>query len=143
VNWKWIGILTVAGALFTLVTVFGLVPEGAMQYVVSAIVSIGFAIILAKNTSGKFFRNGLMLGLVSGVAATLVQMLFFTTMLENNPKMSERFDQMPNNMNPVVAMAMFAPIGILFSALLMGLFTWVAGMLMGKASPRRAPTDRV
>ena len=143
-NWKWIGILTVASALFTFVTIFGLVPEGALQYVVSAVISIAFAIVMAKNTEGKFFRNGLMLGLVSGAAATLVQMMFFNTMLENNPKMAERFEQMPNNMNPVVAMAMFAPIGIVFSALIMGLFTWVAAMLLGKGSSRRrAPSDHV
>jgi len=137
VNWKWIGILALVSAVTTLITIFGLVPEGVVQYVISFAISIAFAFVLARNTASKFFLNGLVLGVVAGVAATLVQMMFFNTMLENNPEMAKRFEQMPANMNPVAAMAMFAPIGIAFSALIMGLFTWVIAMLLGKGSRRR------
>jgi hypothetical protein len=139
VNWKWIGILSCVSIVIALLSVFGVLPEGGMGYVISFAIAAAMAFVFARNTTGKFFRNGLMLGLVTGLVSTLVQMVFLTTMLENNPKMAQQFEQMPAGMNPAVGFAMFAPIGILMSALIMGLFTWIVAMLMGKGSRRTTP----
>jgi hypothetical protein len=137
VNWKWIGILACVSGLTALLGVFGVLPEGAANYVVSFVLGVGIAFVLARFTSQKFFVNGLMLGFAGGAVATLIQMLFFSTMLENNPQMAARFDQMPAGANPVAMFAIFAPIGIAISGLITGLFTWVIAMLMGKGNRRR------
>lgn len=138
-NWKWIGILSCANIVPALLSVFGLLPEGAGGYIIGFAIALAMAFVFARVTEQKFFRNGLMLGLAAGLVSTLVQMVFFTTMLENNPKMAQQFEQMPAGMNPIVAFAMFAPIGIAISGAIIGLFTWIMAMLMGKGSRRRTP----
>jgi hypothetical protein len=137
-NWKWIGILSVLSVISACLTVFGVMPKGAMQYVVGIVSAIVVSVIFAKVTADKFFKNGFTLGITGGIAASLVQMLFFNTMLEHNPEMSARFEQMPASMNPVVMFAVFAPIGILISGAVQGALTWVAAMLLGKGSKKRS-----
>jgi hypothetical protein len=137
VNWKWIGILALVSGLASLLAIFGITPEGAANYIVSFVLGLGVAFVLARNTQQRFFVNGLMLGFAGGAVSTLLQMLFFSTMMENNPKMAAQFEQMPAGANPVAMFAIFAPIGIAIGGLITGLFTWVMGMLMGKGGRRR------
>lgn len=138
-NWKWIGILSVFSVISSVMTVFGVMPKGAMQYVVGIGLGIVFSIVFAKVTADKFFKNGFTLGITGGLAGTLVQMLFFNTMLEHNPEMAARFEEMPNNMNPVVMFAAFAPIGVVISGAIQGFLTWAAAMLLGKGGKKRQP----
>lgn len=136
-NWKWIGILSVFSVISSVATVFGVMPKGAMQYIVGFGVGIIISVVFAKMTADKFFKNGFTLGITGGILGTLVQMLFFNTMLENNPEMAAKFEQMPANMNPVVMFAAFAPIGVVISGAVQGFLTWAAAMLLGKGGKKR------
>jgi len=136
-NWKWIGILSVFGVISSLMSIFGVMPKGAMQYVISFSVGIILSIIFVKVTADKFFKNGFTLGITAGLLSMLLQMLFFNTMLENNPEMAAKFEQMPANMNPVVMFAAFAPIGVVIGGAIQGFLTWLVAMLMGKGSKKR------
>ncbi len=137
-NWKWIGILACVSLLTALLTVFGVMPEGPMGIVIGIVEGLALSYVFARNTDERFFRNGFTLGAVSGLVASLVQMMFFNTMVENNPQMSERMSKMPSSVNPVVFMAISAPITIAVSGALQGLFTLGMAALLGKRSGRRA-----
>jgi heme/copper-type cytochrome/quinol oxidase subunit 4 len=136
-NWKWIGILSLTSIISSLMTVFGTMPEGAMGYVVGFGMGIVLSVIFAKVTADKFFKNGFTLGITAGIVGSLVQMLFFNTMIENNPKMAAQFEQMPSGMNPVVMFAVFAPIGIVISGAIQGFLTWAAAMILGKGGKKK------
>ena len=136
-NWTWILILSSVSLLTGLLGVYGVFPEGPMQYVISIGLGIAMAFVLSRFTESKFFMNGFTLGVVGGTVQSLVQMLLFSTMIDNNPAIAQRFERMPEGMNPVVMFAVFSPIGIAISGAIQGLLTWVAAMLTGKGSRRR------
>jgi len=138
-NWKWIGILSIFSVLSSVMQIVGVMPEGAMGYILGFGVGIIVSVVFAKVTVDKFFKNGFTLGITGGIVGTLVQMLFFNTMVENNPDMAAKFEQMPNGMNPIVMFAVFAPIGVLIGGAVQGVLTWGAAMILGKGGKKRQP----
>lgn len=136
-NWKWIGILSIFSVISSTLTVLGLMPKGPMQWIIGLVVGVGISALFAWVTPGKFFKNGFTLGITGGIVGMLIQMLFFNTMVEHNPDMAAKFENLPSNVNPVVMFAAFAPIGIVIGGAVQGFFTWAAAMLMGKNNKKR------
>jgi hypothetical protein len=136
-NWKWIGILACVSVVTSLLTVFGVIPQGAIGNIISIVMLLALSYVMAQTTTERFFRNGFTLGAVCGIVAVLMQMLFFDKLIENNADLAEKMSKMPANMNPVVMMAMFAPITIGLLGTAQGLFTLGMAAVMGKRSGRR------
>ena len=136
-NWKWIGILSCLSLVSATLTVFGVMPEGGPGIAIGIVVGLGLSYVMARTTADRFFRNGFTLGVVSGLVVSLVQMLFFNTMVENNAQMAEKMSKLPSSVNPVVFMAISAPITMAVSGAFQGLFTLGMAALLGKRSGRR------
>ena len=80
----------------------------------------------------RSFSHGLLVGLIGGVAAPLIQFLFFSAYMANNPELSNRFARIPGGMDARYFVVMLAPIIGLISGLVLGLVCWVAVKLVGK-----------
>jgi len=131
-NWKLIGSLSGFGMAMGIASVFGLTAgkEGFLWL----LIGIFCAYWIARSQSAKFFHHGFLVGLLSGIVAPIIQAIFFSTYLANNPESAAQFNQLPAGLEPRLFTLILAPIIGLISGLFLGLFAIVASKLMKKSS---------
>ncbi len=130
-NWKLIFQLSVFGLIMAFGTI-SLIPE-MIEPVFWGAIFIFCAYIIAKRVSGKYFWHGLFLGLANCVWITAAHFAFYNTYIAHHPeilKMSQQHPIFP--VHPRIDMLIIAPIIGIASGIVIGVFAYIASLLMKK-----------
>ncbi len=130
-NWKLIFQLSVFGLIMAIGTI-SLIPEKAEPAFWLAIF-IFCSLVIAKGAPAKFFLHGFLVSMVNSVWITAFHIFFYSTYIANHPnvvKMAQQYAILPRH--PRLAMLFTGPcFGILFG-LVLGLFAYLASLLVRK-----------
>ena len=133
-NWKIIFQLSVFGLIMSVATVF-LIPE-AVEPVFWIAIFIFSAYIIAKAVNKKHFLHGFCLSLINCAWITAAHLIFYSTYIVNHPgvaKMSTQYPFLPAH--PRLATLLIAPVFGMISGLILGLFSFIASLIVKKKSP--------
>ena len=127
-NWKLIGLLSLFGLAMGIATVF-VIPSN-IEPICWLVIFIFCAYAIAKNSSGKHFLHGLLLGLANSVWITAAHILLFDQYLARHAREAAMMNSMPLSGSPKVMMGIVGPVVGLISGIILGLFAFVAGKLV-------------
>ena len=130
-NLRLVACLSCFGVVLGVASVLGVIHPGQERWfwLVTAVVSI---IVIARAAPGRYFMHGFLVGLFAGMLAPLIQGLAFNSFLAHNPSADEAFKRLPASIPPRVLVICTAPVLGIATGLILGLFTWLAGKLMGR-----------
>jgi hypothetical protein len=130
-NWKLIGLLCGFGVLMGGASVLGFTKgvEGLLWLVIGVIC----VWLIVWRAPVRFLPHGFFVGLIGGAVAPVIQFLFFSAYLANNPELATRFAEIPGGMEPRYFVLMLTPIIGLISGLMLGLACWLVAKLAGKS----------
>ncbi|HRI86540.1 MAG TPA: hypothetical protein PK536_13940 [Ignavibacteria bacterium] len=123
-NWKLILQLSLFGLLMGILSVFGLIPNG-FELIPWIIIAVLSALAISKKTDKLIFTHAVIAGLFMGILTSVIQAVFFDTLLKNNPDTLDGFKEIPTAMEPQYVLLFTGPfIGIIFG-LVIGLLAAV------------------
>jgi hypothetical protein len=130
-NWKLIAPLAGFGVLMGVASVLGFTAgiEGLLWLFIG-LICVGAIVWKAP---GRSFQHGFLVGLIGGAVAPLVQFLFFSTYIANNPELSARFSEIPGGLGARYFVLVLAPIIGLLSGFVLGLACWAAAKMTGRS----------
>lgn len=130
-NWKLICPLAGFGVLMGVASVLGFTTgiEG-LAWLVIGIICVGAIVWKAP---GRSFQHGFIVGLIAGAVAPLIQFLFFSTYMANNPELSARFSEIPGGLGARYFVLLLAPIIGLVSGFVLGLACGLLAKLTRKS----------
>jgi hypothetical protein len=84
---------------------------------------------LISRSVQKRFAHGFLTGLIGGTVAPLIQALFLSTYLANNPRATEDLRQLPPGFSAQLLFFLLVPVIAMLSGLALGFLAWLAGKL--------------
>jgi hypothetical protein len=127
-KWKLIGLLSLFGLAMGIATVF-VIPSN-VEPLFWLVIFVICAYAIAKQSSGKHFIHGLLLGLANSVWITASHILLFDRYLAGHAREAAMMSTMPMHDAPKLMMAITGPIVGFLSGLILGLFAFVAGKIV-------------
>jgi len=137
-NWKLIFSLSLFSILMGFASVFGLTQS--YEWLMWLMIGVLCAWIFAKRVADDFFLHGFYLGIIDGVFNSVIQAIFFSTYLANNPRMVEGLKDMPQGIPPAVIVLIMGPIIGALSGVVFGLLTVIAGKLIKRSTAESSRT---
>jgi uncharacterized membrane protein YvlD (DUF360 family) len=130
-NWKLIGALSGFGVLMGVASVLGFTKglEGLLWLVIAGVC----VWLVVGRVPGRWFLHGFYVGLVGGAVAPILQVLFFSTYMANNPDLATKFAEIPGGMEPRMFFLVLTPGIALVSGLVLGLLCWLVAKLARKS----------
>jgi len=136
-NWKLIFLLSLFSIGMGFASVFGLTQQ--YEWLMWLVIGTICAWIFAKRVTDDYFLYGFYLGILDGVFNSVIQSLFFSTYLSNNPRMVEGLKDMPEAVPPAVIILIMGPIIGALSGVVFGLLTVIASKIVKKRPPDSIP----
>ncbi len=136
-NWRIILLLSGFGLAMGIASVFGITT--GIEGLLWLIIGIFSAVVIAMKVQSKHFLHGLLVGIIGGLVASFVQVIFFPTYLTNNPESAKEMTQIPGGPNPRFFVLMLAPIISVASGLILGALSWVAAKIVRRNSAIALP----
>lgn len=132
-NWKLVVSLSGLGVLMGSASVLGLTRgfEGVLWLVLAA-VATG---VIVRKAQTRPLLHGFFVGLIGGGLVPVVQFLFFSTYLANNPEVAEQFSRVPSGLGARYFVLILAPVIGLVSAVVLGLICWLGARLAVRKGP--------
>lgn len=127
-NWKLTGLLSLFGLGMGIATVF--VIPSKVEPLFWLVIFLICAYAIAKQSPGKHFLHGLVLGLANSVWITASHILFIDRYLAGHAREAAMMSTMPMYDEPKLMMAITGPIVGFVSGLILGLFAFVAGKIV-------------
>lgn len=131
-NWKLIFQLSLFGLIMAFGTV-SLIPQN-VEPVFWILIFVFCSAVIARSAFGKYFLHGFFTGLVNCVWITAVHVFFYSKYIIAHKQMDMMAGKMPESFSthPRVAMAI-AGLGLgIISAIVFGLFAFIASKIMKK-----------
>jgi hypothetical protein len=141
---RWTLILALAplGTLVGVLSLFGLWRTW-MEFVVWLVVGAAWVTVLHVRLDHRYFLHGFLTALIGGVSAVVVQALFATTYVANNPDVRSRFGSASVQHVRLSLMGTGLVVNLLF-ALVIGAALWLTipkELRARKSMPRPPPPD--
>ncbi|MCI0405042.1 MAG: hypothetical protein L0Z48_07520 [candidate division Zixibacteria bacterium] len=130
-NWKLVFTLALFGVAMGIAAVLGFYPP-SLEWLLWLIISLLCAWVIAKKAAVKPFLHGFMVGLLDGLAAPIITVIFFSTYLANNPSYADQAKQLPAGLDMRTFSLILAPIIGVVYGLVLGLLAWLAGKIFKK-----------
>lgn len=129
-NWRLIGALPGFGVLMGVASVLGFTKglEGLLWLAIAGVC----VWLVVRRVPSRWFLHGFCVGLAGGTAAPIIQVLFFSTYMANNPDLATKFAEIPGGMEPRTFFLVFTPGIAMVSGLVLGLLCWLVGTLTRK-----------
>ena len=130
-NWKLIFQLSAFGLIMAFATV-SLIPQN-VEPAFWIVIFIFCAYIIAKACNGKYFLQGLLVGLANSIWITAVHVFFRLSYLEHHPAFATWiYAHPPVSMHPRLSMIIVGPVSGLVFGVVLGLFAFIASKLVSK-----------
>ena len=127
-NWKLIVSLSGFGLAMGIASVLGFTR--GVEGVLWLIIGLVCAVWIARTTLAKQFLHGFMVGLIGGAIAPLIQVIFFSAYLSNNPETTEQFAQVPVGLSVRSFILVMTPIIGILSGVVLGLLAWAVSKII-------------
>lgn len=126
-NWKLVVSLSGLGVLMGGASVLGLTRgfEGVLWLVLAALATV----VMVRRAQTRPLLHGFFVGFIGGGLAPVVQFLFFSTYLANNPEVAKQFSRVPSGLGAHYFVLILAPIIGLVSGVVLGLMCWLGAWL--------------
>jgi hypothetical protein len=128
-NWKLILQLSLFGLAMGIATVF-VIPSN-IEPLFWLCIFVLCAYIIAKRVPAKHFLHGFFVSLVNCVWITSSHILFFNQYIANHPREASMMTSMPLPDHPKLMMALMGTVIGVISGIVLGLFAFIAGKLLG------------
>lgn len=126
-NWKLIFRLSLFGLTMAIATVY-FIPSN-IEPICWLAIFVVCAYLIAKNCTGKFFLNGLLVSLFNAVWVTATHILLFDTYIANHSQEAAMMSKMAISVNPKLMMLITGPLIGIVSGLILGLFAFIASKI--------------
>lgn len=131
-NWKIILLLSLGGVAVAIASVFGLVNT-KYEIVYWLVIGAVSGVVIARTCSRALFTHGVMVGLFSGILASVIQVVMFDTYLKNNPTSLDGLKSIPMDMAPQYVLLFSGP----FFGIVYGIFVGLIAFFIKKMSGKR------
>ena len=131
-NWKLILSLSGFGVLMGVLSVLGF-TQGVEGWLWLAL-GIFCAGWMGTKLAERRFLHGFLTGLIGGAVAPVIQAVFFSTYVANNPEFMDAVGQLPPGISPRLIAVVAIPVGGLLSGVVLGLLTMLAGKFLYRPS---------
>jgi uncharacterized membrane protein len=131
-NWKLIFQLSVFGLIMAFATV-SLISE-KVEPIFWVIIFIFCAYTIAKVCTGKYFLHGFLVSMVNCIWITAAHIFFYDSYIAHHPSMATMSTSMPApmSMHPRLIMLIMGPVAGAISGLVLGLFSYIASLIVKK-----------
>ena len=131
-NWKLIIGLSMLGLVMAFATVYYIPFKYEPAFWLP--IFIFYAVMIVKNTSGKYFQHGFLVSMVNAVWITGVHVTLFATFIEHNPETLTFNANFPYHEHPRILMLFLGPLFGAGFGIIAGLFAFGASKIMKKNS---------
>jgi hypothetical protein len=107
-KWNIVFLLSLAGAAMGIASLYGLTAHIEMEEWI--VIALFTAYILSKQTTHKLFLHGVFIGIISGLAFSIIQTLFFSMYLKNNPSAATTFNTIFSDSDPKIFIVLTSPV---------------------------------
>jgi hypothetical protein len=129
-NWRLIVTLSLLGIVFGISSVFGF--TAGCEWLAWLCIGVYSAWRFTRQSREELFLHGFYLGILAGFFSSIVQALFISAYLANNPRMVEALNALPQGLHPAAVVLIMGPIIGTVSGVAFG----VLAVIIGKAMPR-------
>jgi hypothetical protein len=127
-NWRLILSLSLLGVIFGIASVFGF--TSGREWLAWLCIGIFSAWRFARRSREELFLHGFYLGILTGFFSSVVQALFVSTYLVNNPGMVEALNALPQGLHPAAIILIMGPIIGTVSGVVFGVIAVIVGKLV-------------
>ncbi len=134
-NWKLIFLLAILGIAMAFAGVLGL--RGRIEGLVWLVIFIFYAIIIVRNTAGKYFLHAFITCVINGIWIGIIHAAFISTYLANHRVIAGIYRTMPlSNHRRIMTM-----IAGLMTGLLMGVIAGLTTFAVGKITKKKGTAN--
>jgi hypothetical protein len=133
VNWKLIFLLTLFGVAMGIAGVIGL--RGRIEAIVWLIIFIIYAVIIVKQTPGRYFIQAFIVSVIDGVWIGIIHAIFVSTYLANHHVIAGAFRTLPLHSHRRIWMVILGPVVGAIIGVIAGLVAMAVGKLLKKKTP--------
>ncbi len=132
-NWKLILSLSLFGLLMGVASLFGWTR--GIEPLLWFIIFVLYAWWIAKNCTRLHFLHGFLASVLNGTWMGILQSAFYSTYINHNPEILERFKTLPPGVNPRALMLVIGLIAGVIFGVVAGFFAFIGAMFVRKGSP--------
>jgi hypothetical protein len=133
-NWRLIISLSILGIIFGIASVFGF--TSGREWLAWLCIGVYSAWRFTRQSREELFLHGFYLGILAGFFSSIIQALFVSTYLTNNPRMVEALNALPQGLHPAAVVLIMGPIIGTVSGVVFGVLAVVTGKLVRREPPR-------
>jgi len=133
VNWKLIFLLSLFGIAMAFAGVFGI--SGRVQTLIWLIILIFYAVVIVRQTTGRYFLHAFTVSVVNGIWIGIIQAAFISAYLRNHHIIKGIYKMMPLISHRRVLMVIMGLLTGAIMGLIAGLIAFAAGKIMKKTEP--------
>ena len=127
-NWRLILSLSLLGIVLGIASVFGF--TSGREWLAWLCIGAYSAWKFATRSREELFLHGFYLGILTGCFSSVVQALFISTFLANNPRMVEALNALPHDLHPAAVIHIMGPIIGTVSGVVFGVLAVIIGKLV-------------
>jgi hypothetical protein len=127
-NWRLILSLSLLGIVLGIASVFGF--TSGREWLAWLCIGAYSAWKFATRSREELFLHGFYLGILTGCFSSVVQALFISTFLANNPRMVEALNALPHDLHPAAVILIMGPIIGTVSGVVFGVLAVIIGKLV-------------
>jgi hypothetical protein len=127
-NWRLIVTLSLLGIIFGIASVFGF--TSGREWLAWLCIGIYSAWRFARRSREELFLHGFNLGILAGFFSSVIQALFISVYLSNNPRMVEALNALPQGLHPAAVVLIMGPIIGTVSGVVFGVLAVILGKLV-------------
>ncbi len=127
-NWRLILSLSLLGIVLGVVSVVGF--TSGREWFAWLCIGVYSAWKFASRSREELFLHGFYLGIFTGCFNSVIQALFISTYLTNNPRMVEALEALPQGLHPAAVVLIMGPIIGTVSGVVFGVIAVIVGRLV-------------
>jgi len=126
-NWTLVALLSSAGLVIGIATIFGVDPAAiGWLWIAAACIT---SVVLGVREPTRGFRHGFAVGFFGGVVTPLLQAVFFSQYVAHYPGAANQLQGLPLGLGPAAFLVVLSPVAGLINGVTLGVMSWLAGKI--------------